>query len=115
AKGVCSAAFVAHRPVEGLLAAEVLPASPVLGLIDVTVHPQDQRVQARFAGWFAREAQWLPSRGCVLDIATGPVRPAVRPQPDLGRPWPQGEAALAPDAWGAGVDRAALQRVVQQA
>ncbi len=115
AKGVCSAAFVAHRPVEGLLAAEVLPASPVLELIDVTVHAQDQRVQARFAGWFAREAQWLPSRGCVLDIASGPVRPAARPQPDLGRPWPDGEAALAPGAWGEGVDRAALQRVVQQA
>jgi len=33
AKGVCSAAFVAQRPVDGLLEADVLPASPVLGML----------------------------------------------------------------------------------
>lgn len=115
AKGVCSAAFVAGRPVDGLLAAEVLPASPVLALIDVTVDARDQRVSARFAGMFERQAQWLPMRGCVLDFDSAPARPEQRPPPDLSRPWPQGEAALAPDVWGEGVDRAALQRVVQQA
>lgn len=115
AKGVCSAAFVAHRPTDGLLAADVLPASPVLHLISVTVQERDQRVQARFAGLFEREAQWLPSRGCVLDTGSGPVRPPVRAPVDTSRPWPQGEAALAPSDWSEGIDRAALQRVVQQA
>lgn len=115
AKGICSAAFVAHRPVAGLLAADVLPASPVLRLIGVTVHENEQRVQARFAGLFEREARWLPSRGCVLDLAAGAARPAVRPTVDTGNPWPQGEAALAPQQWGDGVERAGLQRTVQQA
>lgn len=38
AKGICSAAFVAQRPPDGLLAADVLPASRVLALISATVH-----------------------------------------------------------------------------
>ena len=37
AKGICSAAFVAGRPPQTLLADEVLPASPVLQLISVCV------------------------------------------------------------------------------
>ncbi len=115
AKGICSAAFVAHRPVVGLLQADVLPASPVLHLIDVSVQEDDQRVQARFAGLFERQAQWLPDRGCVLDLGHGPVRAPTRPLVDTSRPWPQGEAPLAPTQWDDGVDRAALQRVVQQA
>lgn len=115
AKGVCSAAFVAHRPVAGLLQAEVLPASPVLGLISISVQEIDQRVQARFAGLFEREAQWLPGRGCVLDARHGPVRPSPQPPVDTTTAWPVGEAALAPDQWGAGVDSAGLQRSVQQA
>ncbi len=115
AKGVCSAAFVAGRPVDGLMVADVLPANPVLQLTSVTVHEREQRVQARFAGLFEREAQWLPSRGCVLDLGSAPVRPVVRPPVDTGSPWPQGEAALAPADWGDGVDRAALQRAMQQA
>jgi len=115
AKGVCSAAFVAHRPVAGLLEAEVLPASPVLGLISISVQEMDQRVQARFAGLFEREAQWLPGRGCVLDAGHGPVRAPTQPTLDTVTSWPAGEAALAPDQWGAGVDSAGLQRTVQQA
>lgn len=115
AKGICSAAFVAHRPVAGLLAAEVLPASPVLGLINVTVHERDQRVQARFAGLFERQAQWLPSRGCVLDLDSGPVRPSGRAPVDTARAWPQGEAALPPAQWPDGIDRDKLLQAVQQA
>ncbi len=115
AKGICSAAFVAHRPVAGLLAAEVLPASPVLGLINVTVHERDQRVQARFAGLFERQAQWLPSRGCVLDLDSGPVRPSGRAPVDTARAWPQGEAALPPVQWPDGIDRDKLLLAVQQA
>jgi CubicO group peptidase (beta-lactamase class C family) len=115
AKGVCSAAFVAHRPVAGLLEAEVLPASPVLGLISISVQEMDQRVQARFAGLFEREAQWLPGRGCVLDARHGPVRAPLQPSLDATTAWPVGEAAMALEQWGAGVDSASLQRTVQQA
>ncbi|HEY5582008.1 MAG TPA: hypothetical protein VIK56_12760, partial [Rhodoferax sp.] len=35
AKGVCSAAFVAGRPWQKILADDVLPASPVLSLISI--------------------------------------------------------------------------------
>ncbi len=115
AKGICSAAFVAHRPLAGLLQAEVLPASPVLALIGVSVQEFDQRVQARFAGLFERQAQWLPDRGCVLDVAAGPVRAAPPPVADTHQPWPAGEAALPPAAWDQRIDRTALQRIVQQA
>lgn len=115
AKGICSAAFVAHRPVAGLLAAEVLPASPVLGLINVTVHERDQRVHARFAGRFERQAQWLPSRGCVLDLDSAPVRPPGRAPVDTASAWPQGEAALPPAQWPDGIDRDKLLQTVQQA
>ena len=115
AKGICSAAFVAHRPVAGLLAAEVLPASPVLGLINVTVHERDQRVHARFAGRFERQAQWLPSRGCVLDLDSAPVRPPGRAPVDAASAWPQGEAALPPAQWPDGIDRDKLLQTVQQA
>lgn len=115
AKGVCSAAFVAHRPVAGLLQAEVLPASPVLRLISVTVHEREQRVQARFAGLFERQAQWLPARGCVLDLEQQSVPPAVRQPVDTTSPWPLGEAALPPAQWDDGIDRDQLLKTVQQA
>ncbi|MDO8449785.1 MAG: hypothetical protein Q7T10_13385 [Rhodoferax sp.] len=67
AKGVCSAAFVAGRPWQKMLADDVLPASPVLGLISITVDENARAVTARFAGLFARRAVLLPQRGCVLD------------------------------------------------
>ncbi|MBK6604773.1 MAG: serine hydrolase [Leptospiraceae bacterium] len=114
AKGICSAAFVAQRPVDGLLEAEVLPASPVLRVIGVTVDPSARRVSARFAGLFERHAQWLPARGCVLDVEPqGPVTVA-RATVDIQAPWPQGEAAVPPEQW-AGIDAPALQQVVRDA
>src|ERR1035437_4511626 len=69
AKGVCSAAFVADRPWQTLMADDVLPASPVLGLINVAVDENARSVTAKFAGFlFARQAVLLPQRGCVLDV-----------------------------------------------
>ncbi len=117
AKGVCSAAFVAHRPAASLLAQDVLPASAVLRLIDLSIDEPARRVRARFAGLFERQAQWLPARGCVLDTpdAQASVAAAPRPAADEQSPWPQGDAALAPDQWGAGVDAAALQLVIDNA
>ena len=114
AKGVCSAAFVAQRPVAGLLEAEVLPASPVLGVIGVTVDTSQRRVSARFAGLFERHAQWLPTRGCVLDVETQAPLSVERVAVDTKTAWPQGEAALAPEQW-AEVDVPALQEVIRAA
>lgn len=117
AKGVCSAAFVAGRPWQKMLADDVLPASPVLGLISITVDENARAVTARFAGLFARRAALLPQRGCVLDLAPASVTAptAKHVNPDLDKPWPQGEAALPVVQWGPGVDAQALQKVLDQA
>ena len=114
AKGVCSAAFVAHRPVEPLLNQDVLPASAVLRLVSIWVNPTEQSVTAQFAGAFTRRAVWLPRRGCVLDVPPlgTTATPASQPDP---RPWPVGEQAVPPSDWGTGVNAPALQRVVAQA
>ncbi len=115
AKGACSAAFVAHRPSAGVMAQDVLPASGVLRLIDISIDEPARRVTARFAGFFERQAQWLPQRGCVLDVAAGTTTPASRPSADIRSPWPQGDAALAADQWGPHVDVAALRLVTANA
>ena len=118
AKGICSAAFVAGRPLDKLLADEVLPASPALVPISVSVDQADHSVTARFAGLFARQARLLPGRGCVLDVdATRPSAAQATPRTaaELALPWPQGEAALAQSDWGAGVDAQALQQLAQDA
>jgi CubicO group peptidase (beta-lactamase class C family) len=115
AKGVCSAAFVAGRPVQNLLADDVLPASPVLQAISLSVDAQQHSVTARFAGAFARRAVLLPHRGCVLDQEPdASARPYV-PTVDASRPWPRGEAAVPPAQWGPGVDAARLQQVADAA
>ncbi len=117
AKGICSAAFVAGRPMPQLMADDVLPASPVLGLISISIDETARRVTARFAGLFARTAVLLPQRGCVLD-GVPPASPVVkteRAQANAGEPWPLGEAAVPVAQWGPGVDAAALQQVLGQA
>ena len=117
AKGVCSAAFVAGRPWQTLLAAEVTPASPALGPISISVDESQRSVTARFAGMFARTAQLLTQRGCVLDA--GVAASAGTPQPAPGAPsalpWPAGDAPLPEQQWGPGVDAVALQKLVQSA
>ena len=128
AKGICSAAFVAERPLPQLLAEEVLPASPVLSAIAVSVDRQGRSVTARFAGLFARRATYVAQRGCVLDLdpasaeaqaaapaASAAPAPAASAATDPARPWPQGQAPVPADQWGAGVDIRGLQQLVQDA
>ena len=114
AKGVCSAAFVAGRPWQKMMAEDVLPASPVLRLIRIAVNENTRAVTGTFAGLFARTAVWLPDRGCVLDRAESSPPAAARLNPDADKPWPQGEAPLPPAQWGTGVEVAVLQKVVDQ-
>jgi CubicO group peptidase (beta-lactamase class C family) len=117
AKGVCSAAFVAGRPWQKLLADDVLPASPVLGLISIAVDEKTSSVTAKFAGLFTRQAVLLPQRGCVLDAAPSSTSAALakRPSAQVEKPWPQGESALPVAQWPPGVDASALQKIVDQA
>lgn len=115
AKGVCSAAFVAHRPVAGLMAQDVLPASPVLHAILVQVDEKQHSVTARFAGLFARRAVLLPQRGCVLDAEPDTAPSVPLPVVDATQPWPVGDAAVPPKEWGAGVDAKRLQQIADNA
>ncbi len=126
AKGVCSAAFVAGRPWQALLAQDVLPASPVLAVIGVSVNEAQKSVTARFAGVVSRRAVLLPDRGCVLDLepasstalAAAAVAAASARQAASGNAsklWPEGDAPLAAAQWGADVDAARLQKTLDQA
>lgn len=111
AKGICSAAWVGGRPMANLMAQEVLPASPVLKAISITVDEARHTVTARFAGVVARRAALLKDRGCVLDAEPDPQAQPYQPYADRATPWPQGELALPPDQWGTGVDAEKLLRV----
>lgn len=115
AKGVCSAAFVAGRPWQNLLAEDVLPASPVLHAISISVDETAHSVTARFAGVFARRAVLLKDRGCVLDLEPEPQVITTRPRVDAQQAWPQGDAALAPSDWEPGADPERLQQLVDAA
>ena len=115
AKGICSAAFVAGRPTPDLMAQDVLPASPVLSMITLSIDPAGHSVTARFAGLFARRAVLLADRGCVLDLEPDPSVKSYTPAVDPSQPWPLGEAALPAAQWGAGVDAARLEKVAADA
>jgi CubicO group peptidase (beta-lactamase class C family) len=109
AKGICSAALVAGRPMTTLLADDVLPASPVLRLISIEVDHARQRVTGRFAGLFARTAVRLPDRGCVLDLPAAAL-PAPPPPVASDAPWPGGDTPIAIEQWS---DAAAANRLKQ--
>ena len=115
AKGICSAAFVAGRAAPELMAQDVLPASPVLSLIQVDMDEARHSVTARFAGMVSRRAVLLKDRGCVLDLEPDASARAYTPAVDSAHPWPQGEAALPTAQWGAGVDAAKLSAVADDA
>ena len=116
AKGICSAAFVAVRPWQNLMAQDVLPASPVLKLISATVDEASLSVSATFAGVFRRTAMLLPNRGCVLDLAARDAFPTpVATLAATTSPWPASDTPLAASDWGPGVDAPALQKVIDQA
>lgn len=115
AKGICSAAFVAGRPGRDLMRQDVLPASAVLSLINVTIDEAQHSVTARFAGVIARRAVLISRRGCVLDLEPDAAALAYTPVDASGQPWPTGDAAVPVAQWGAGVDSVQLQQVVADA
>ncbi len=113
AKGICSAAFVAGRPRQDLMAQDVLPASPVLALIKADIDEASHSVTARFAGLVSRRAVLLRHRGCVLDLPPDATAQAYAPQADTEQPWPKGEAALPVSQWGDGVNAEKLEQIAQ--
>jgi CubicO group peptidase (beta-lactamase class C family) len=113
AKGVCSAAFVAGREPANLMAQDVLPASPVLKLINVEVDTRARQVTAKFAGGFERKATLLTHRGCVLDVPAPSATAAVPARPAANLPWPQGNTPIPSAQWPAGVNADALNALAQ--
>lgn len=86
AKGICSAAWVAGRPLAHLMDEEVLPASPVLAAISISVNEVQHTVTARFAGIVSRRAALVRNRGCVLDVEPDPLAQAYQPSVEAGMP-----------------------------
>ena len=115
AKGVCSAAFVAGRPMDRLMEQDVLPASGVLKAIGISIDTTQHTVTARFAGMVERTAALLPDRGCVLDQAAELSAKPYQPTVQTSILWPQGDAPLTVHAWPKGVDADQLKHVVNQA
>ena len=115
AKGVCSAAFVAGRPRQDLMAQDVLPASPVLALIKLSIDETVHSVTARFAGVVSRRAVLLKARGCVLDLEPDAAAKPYTPAADLSQVWPKGDAAIPATDWGADVDAAKLKALADAA
>lgn len=115
AKGICSAAFVAGRSVPNLFAQDVLPASPVLGAIQITVDEPGHSVTASFLGLVSRTASLTRDRGCVLEAPSDRSAQAYQPSTDMAQLWPLGDAAVPPVNWGAGVDATKLQQLADAA
>lgn len=112
AKAVCSAAFVAGRPVaDDLLAQDVAPASDLHRAISTRIDESERTVTATFLGLFPRTAALVTDRGCVLDLEADPDSVAHQPTRDK-KAWPRGEATVPRRRWGDDVDAGALQRAV---
>ena len=117
AKAVCSAAFVAGRGTDAdqLMEQDVLPASPAFAAVSVSIDASAHTATGSFLGVVHRTAALLPERGCVLDAEPDPAAQPYAPTTAGASPWPAGDAPVAPDAWGAGVDAAGLQATVDAA
>lgn len=115
AQSVCSGTFVGGRNPQDVYEQDVLPQSPALALVKTDVDAANKTVTAQFLGIISRTASFATDRGCVLDIAPdGFTAPYVAP-PNNPAPWPQGDAAIPQDQWGAGVNAAGLNKVVDDA
>lgn len=123
ARGVCSAVFVAGRAADGAagaFVADVLPASPALGAVRVSVDAPTRSVRGSFGGLFERTARHVEGRGCLLDMpavgtSAATSSAAAAPEASATRPWPEGNRPLEAAQWGERVDAARLQAVVERA
>jgi CubicO group peptidase (beta-lactamase class C family) len=112
AKAVCSAAFVAGREpdADALMAEDVLPASPALGVVSTTIDTEQLTATSKFLGIISRTASLTADRGCVLDLPADPGAQPYAPPPADPAAWPQGDGTSE-----AGDDNAELQQVIDAA
>jgi CubicO group peptidase (beta-lactamase class C family) len=118
AQTVCSAAFVSGRdkPVDQLIASDVAPQSPVLGVVSASIDHDQHTVTAKFLGVISRTSALQTRRGCVLD---GDVDPSAKPYVPAAAnpaPWPKGDAAVSAGELGTlGVDADRLDALLDKA
>ena len=116
AKNVCSGVFVGNRPPADVIAADVLPASALLQLVDIDVDTDRKRVTGRMLWSRERSAVLLPGLGCVLDPTPGLVQAAAgrAGEPAPAAPADTAESSSAffePTDW-RDIDRPGLQAAV---
>jgi CubicO group peptidase (beta-lactamase class C family) len=118
AQTVCSAAFVSGRdePVDQLIASDVAPQSPVLGVVSASIDHDKHTVTAKFLGVISRTAALQTRRGCVLDGDPDPSAKPYVPAAADPAPWPTGDAPVASSALsGLGVDKSMLDAILDKA
>lgn len=113
AKNVCSGLFVAGRKLDDVVHNDLLPASGLLRLVDLTVDDERRLVRGRMLWSRERSAVLLPGLGCVLDptpelrkTATTAASKGVAGASQAAPPWP-------PTDW-RGIDRNALTAAVDE-
>lgn len=113
AQTVCSAKYVAGRdlPTEELVASDVTPQSPILGVVSTEVDDANRTVTSKFLGLFPRTSALQTGRGCVLDAPADPAATPYVPAPRDPAAWPAGDGTAAVS----GVDTAKLTTVVDDA
>jgi len=119
AKNLCSGVFVARRAQADVLAADVLPASPLLWLVHVSVDEGRQLVRGRMLWSAERTAMRLPGLGCVLDPTPALLNgtaddPAARQAGAAPTDGPPQDAGLPATDW-EGIDRAAIAAAIDEA
>ena len=118
AQTVCSAAFVSGRdkPVDELVASDVTPQSPVLGVVSASIDHDNHTVTAKFLGVISRTAALQTRRGCVLDADPDPTAKPYVPAPANPAPWPTGDGPVASTELSTlGVDTAKLNSLLDKA
>ncbi|MGD9956348.1 MAG: serine hydrolase domain-containing protein [Candidatus Nanopelagicales bacterium] len=113
AQTVCSAKYVAGRdlPTEELVAQDVTPQSPILGVVSTEVDDASHTVTSKFLGLFPRTSALQSGHGCVLDAPADPAAEPYVPAPRDAAAWPAGDGTGTVD----GVDTGALVKVVDDA
>jgi len=118
AQTLCSAAFVSGRdkPLDQLIASDVAPQSPVLGVVSTSIDHDQHTVTAKFLGLISRTSALQTRRGCVLDGAVDATAKPYVPKAADPAPWPKGDAPVSTTELSAlGVDSSKLTAVLDKA
>lgn len=115
AQSVCSGTFVAGRDAQDVYDEDMTPQSPALRAVSFSVDQDAKTVTAKFLGIISRTAAYAGDRGCVLGIDADPNAQEYQAAPNKPGAWPQGDQAVPESAWSDGVNKAGLQKTIDEA